>query len=120
MTIRRWYRKPDPRRPGPDVITARYDPRLAGADYRAMHADLLAVARMADGGAQTAEALFEPGGTVLLVRYLHSRDDHPAEVDWVVVRPGNYLCYSPAYGSLGEDTDPSLTHWYDPAAGDAP
>lgn len=112
--VLRW--RPKPRETDPTgVVTARYLPNQTGQAYRAMHAALLEVAQMADSSAETTEALFEGRGPVLLVRYLASHDDHPAQVEYVVVQPGNHLYYSQSYDLLGEDTDDSLDHWYVPS-----
>jgi hypothetical protein len=105
MTIRRYNRKPDPRREG-GLCVARYEP---GQPLD----DLLAVARMACRRAEVAEAVL-PSGPVLVVKWTSSsREDQEPEFD--VVRGGLYLSYSEGYDSLVENDDADLRQWYEPA-----
>jgi hypothetical protein len=108
MAIKHYQRKPNPK-PEKGLIVARYEPRQPLDDLRK-------VARMADPAAEVAESAL-PGGTVLVVRYINHDRDRP-EVEFEVVRGGQYLGYSETYGSLGETDEKELAYWYEPAAGE--
>jgi hypothetical protein len=107
VSVTRYQRKPETVKREGGLQAARYE---AGQPLD----DLLRVARMADGKAELAEVTSLPSGPVLLVRYMRCYDDHPAELDWEVVQPGEFLTYSETYGSLGADTERELAYWYEP------
>jgi hypothetical protein len=75
--------------------------------------DLLQVAQMADSGAQLAEADFPGHGRVLLVRYRKPYDDHPSQIEYQAVEPGQWLAYSPEYGFLYDTDDADWRQFYD-------
>jgi hypothetical protein len=118
--VQRWRDRPRDPAQVRELLTVRYRANLTGQAYRDQHAALLYVARQADPDAETTEALFEGHGLVLVVRYLHHRDEHPPAVEYVTVEPGHHLYYSQEYDSLGEETDGSLDHWYVPVADGPP
>jgi hypothetical protein len=102
------YRK-KPQPPRPEVASAaRYVPGQS--------LDSLRRVAMMTGTGRVAVAVFEDG-PVLVARWLAYPDDHPATVEWTVVRRGNHLLYSDEYDSLHEYTDAELARWYEEVPG---
>jgi len=88
---------------------------LAAAQYVAGGPldDLLAVAKMAGRGSVVAECAL-PDETVLVARWVDVPDDRPSEVQYEVVRDGDWLYYSETYDRLGDDTTRGIEQFYDP------
>lgn len=107
MSVTRYQRKPETVRREGGLQVARYEPGQPLGS-------LLQVARMADRNAELSEVTGLPSGPVLLVRYMRSQDDHPAELDWEVVQPGEFLSYSETYDNLNATTESELAYWYEP------
>lgn len=104
MTIQRYRRKPQQASDRETQVAARYEP---GAPL----ADLLAVARMADG--ELAEVMFPSYGPVLLARFVRFYDEHPSQIEYLAVEAGKYLAYSPGEGFLYEADEANWQQWYD-------
>ena len=104
MSIQRYRRKPDPG-DREDQVAARYEPGMPLND-------LLAVARKADADAELAEVVF-PSGTVLLVRWERVPDDHPSEIEYETVEPGEYLAHSSGRDSLYGADEANWRQFYD-------
>jgi hypothetical protein len=109
-SVKRYRRKPDrsDRDDRDEQSAARYDPgrSLDG---------VMAVARMADSyrvDAELAEVML-PSGPVLLVRYERAHDEHPSEIDYEVVEPGQWLAWSPGNGFLYATDDANWRQFYD-------
>lgn len=109
MSVQRYRRKPVPTGQE-ELFAARYEPGQPLAD-------LLAVARMADSGAQVAEVTFPSATTVLLVRWKRIPDGHPAETEHEVIEPGDYLAFSRPGWHLYATDDADLRQFYELAAG---
>jgi len=108
VTIQRYRRKPDPGRREVQVA-ARYSP---GEPW----ADLIAVARMADG--EVVEVMFPSYGPVLLARFERFYDEHPSRTEYLAVEAGKYLAYDPGEGFLYEADEARWRQWYDPVSTD--
>src|SRR2546423_8353192 len=93
-----------------DQVAARYEPDEPLDD-------LLRVARMTDSNAELAEARFA-SGLVLMVRYLAHFDDHPAQIDYVQVPPGDWLVYDDHHDLLYGVEDGYWAQWYERVNGD--
>lgn len=77
--------------------------------------DLAHVAHMADGYRADAELVEVPlpSGPILLVRYQRMNDEHPSEIDYEVVEPGQWLAWSPEHGFLYTTDDANWRQFYD-------
>src|SRR5260221_8143907 len=69
--------------------------------------ELIRVARMAGSDAEVAEAPL-PSGTVLVARWRRYPDEGPSELEYEVIRAGDYLAYDVRYGSLNPADDAEL------------
>jgi len=109
--VQRFQRKPE-KRQDRGIIAARYH---AGQPLDG----LWSVAREADAftGPRRQVVLAEcvlPDETILVVRWMRVPDEHPAVVEYEVVKDGDWLYYSESYGSLGDDDTASINQFYEP------
>jgi hypothetical protein len=118
MTVQRYRRKPVQETGREDQFAARYEPRKPLDDLRS-------VARMADSNAMLAEVVYQSGGmfrnlagTYLIVVYARVPEERAAELDTVLVKPGDYLAYSSGNDSLYESDEAQWRHFYDQVTGE--
>jgi len=102
----RYEQKPYPAQPSYSYAT-KYQPGRPTDE-------LLDVARKVDCEAILAE-VGELG--VVVVRYLRTPDDHPAEIDYVVVEEGAYLVYSARLDVLYAQDAYSFEHEHEMESG---
>jgi hypothetical protein len=108
MAVFKFHRKPGDR--DKEVqLAARYEPG-AGLD------SLMAVAQMADEAAELAEVRFTSGRWILLVAWTRTPDDHPPEIEYETVAPGDWLAYSQSGDFLYDSDDAGWKQFYLPAA----
>lgn len=111
MTVQRYRRKPK-QEDREDQFAARYEPGQALDD-------LAEVARMADDDAVLTEVSYRSGlfrnlkGPYLVVVYSRVPDEHAAEVVTELVKPGDYLAYSPGNEFLYDSDEAGWRQFYD-------
>ncbi len=106
--VKRFVRKPEPPRER-GLLAAQY---LAGQPLDALRE----VAGLSDSPVRkTKAAMVEvelDDSKLLLVRWLRRFDDAASEVEYVIVKDGDWLTWSDTYDSLDDDDTASLEHWY--------